>query len=107
MDFNFFKKKENNILNLTFNINNNQINTSFVYSNKNLDDATKIAAIIYALNNGMLFDAILDSLVNVGKNNQKTEFITLVLNQLNKYYSNDQKNEIIIKPLETFHKNAK
>lgn len=84
-----------------------KIRASFVYDNKNKPDAAKIGTIIYALNNGMLFDTIIDSLVELGTKNDNKEFVQLILNQINTYYSIDNKNDLIVSPLETFNKNAR
>ena len=108
MDFNLFKSKKENkhALNLIFTINSDKVNTSFIYKDKKPENAQKIAGIIYALNSGMLFDSMIDSLVDQGQKGDK-DFIVAILNELNKYYSADSRNDLIIYPLETFTKYAK
>lgn len=106
MDFNFFKKKEKG-LSLIFGIDDDKITASFVCNNKNKPDAAKIGTIIYALNSGMLFDTIINSLVELKTKNNDKEFVQLILDQISTYYFINNKNELVISPLETFNKNAK
>ena len=102
----FYRSKTFNII---FSIENNNIKTTINYNEKCFDDATKIASIIYALNNGALLNKIIDSLVSIGLNTKlkDKEFIIQIINKLNYYYNIDTQDSIVVLPLETFHKNAK
>ena len=61
-----------------------------------------IASVIYALNNGLFLEKIVNALFN--ENKAETNNILLKLDAL---YVTDHQNDLIIKPLETFDKNVK
>jgi hypothetical protein len=105
--FNLFsrkKSKSKNIFKLIFHIDNDSIETIINHNDYSDDSANQIAIMLYAINNGLLFNAIIKSLQD--KNNIDEHFINLILNKLNHYYTLNN-NTAIIKPLETFQKNVK
>lgn len=105
--FNLFsrkKSKSKNIFKLIFHIDNDSIETIIHHQDYSEDSANKIAITLYAINNGLLFNAIIKSLQD--KNDIDEHFINLILNKLNYYYTLSN-NTAIVKPLETFQKNVK
>lgn len=105
--FNLFsrkKSKSKNIFKLMFHIDNDSIETIIHHQDYSEDSANKIAITLYAINNGLLFNAIIKSLQD--KNDIDEHFINLILNKLNYYYTLSN-NTVIVKPLETFQKNVK
>lgn len=66
-----------------------------------------IASIIYALNNGLFLDKIVNILLDDLKKNKNQKFTNDILSRLDALYVIDQQNDLIIKPLEAFDKNAK
>lgn len=114
MAFNIIKKIQNLLyrpktFNIIFSIENNNIKTTINYNKNCFDDATKIASIIYSLNNGELLNKIVDSLVSIGLDTKlkDKQFIIQIINKLNYYYNINMQDSIVVLPLETFHKNAK
>lgn len=105
--YNFFSRKKSHDK-LTFNISMcyDDLDTSFMNSDKSEGDAIKIATMIYALNNGLLFDSIIDSLLKMHKNSDAShKFINTILVRLNGFYTQHPDDKPIINPLETFKTN--
>lgn len=73
----------------------------------NINNPEYIATIIYALNNGLFLDQIVNILVNNLKSKKDKDITYKILSKLDSLYITDQQNELIIKPLETFDKNVK
>jgi len=104
--FTLFKKKlPQKTFKLMFDLEDNRIETLFYHKNYSEDNANKIAITLYALNNGLLFSSILESLNDTTTLDK--EFVKLVISKLNYYYTLDSNNIPLIQPLETFQKNAK
>lgn len=105
--YNFFsRKKPDNKLIFNVSMSYDDLDTSFINSDKSEGDAIKIATMIYALNNGLLFDSIIDSLLKMHKKSDAShKFINTILVKLNAFYTQVPDNKPIINPLETFKTN--
>lgn len=111
MLFKFFNRilslfKSKHIVSLVFRYDNNHnVFLSMNYNNKpKFED---IASIIYALNNGLFLDKIVNILLADTKNNKKNVTAHQILSQLDSLYVIDRQHDLIVKPLEAFEKNVK
>lgn len=94
----FFRPQKS--ITFIFTGNNKNINLNIQYKKCNSE---YIASMIYALNNGLFLGKMVQNLtdnIDIKNNNE----ILLKLDQL---YLLDQKNDLLVKPLEAFEKNAK
>lgn len=81
------------------------VKISIKYSH--INNPEYIASIIYALNNGLFLDKIINILLDDLKKNKNQKLTNDILSKLDVLYVIDQQNDLIIKPLEAFDKNVK
>lgn len=103
MLFNFFSKLSHKKKSITFKFISDNPNDIVLSIYQNGCSPEYIASMIYAINNGLFLGKMIQNLTE----NNNIKNADDILSKLDRLYVLEQQDDILVKPLETFEKNAK